>query len=263
MSKKYNYHKIEIFFSILWKAYYSKAKQSKMSRTIRNQTVVSPENWMKDKNGSIFIKYIPNNITKTDLRAIFSYVGNISRIDIVNIAENGSGRRAFLHFTSWNDENPTSVEFRSTVANMYPTHIDFWSPEYNFMFSLTLNSRPIPTAELNVFQMQDWMQRLNDEFVDYKTNAECQITHLMNENSELRNVINEMRNDMANMRYAFHFMMQQQEQPTIDVKKTECVLDILHNKEKEEEMEMFDLDSVEAGVKRERDPLIYQRVASV
>jgi len=218
---------------------------------------------MKDKNGSIFIKYIPNNITKTDLRAIFSYVGNISRIDIVNIAENGSGRRAFLHFTSWNDENPTSVEFRSTVANMYPTHIDFWSPEYNFMFSLTLNSRPIPTAELNVFQMQDWMQRLNDEFVDYKTNAECQITHLMNENSELRNVINEMRNDMANMRYAFHFMMQQQEQPTIDVKKTECVLDILHNKEKEEEMEMFDLDSVEAGVKRERDPLIYQRVASV
>jgi len=218
---------------------------------------------MKDKNGSIFIKYIPNNITKTDLRAIFSYVGNISRIDIVNIAENGSGRRAFLHFTSWNDENPTSVEFRSTVANMYPTHIDFWSPEYNFMFSLTLNSRPIPTAELNVFQMQDWMQRLNDEFVDYKTNAECQITHLMNENSELRNVINEMRNDMANMRYAFHFMMQQQEQPTIDVKKTECVLDILHNKEKEEEMEMFDLDSVEAGVKRERDPLIYQRVVSV
>jgi RNA recognition motif-containing protein len=235
-----------------------------MSRTIRNQTVVSPENWMKDKNGSIFIKYIPNNITKTDLRAIFSYVGNISRIDIVNIAENGSGRRAFLHFTSWNDENPTSVEFRSTVANMYPTHIDFWSPEYNFTFSLTLNSRPIPTAELNVFQMQDWMQRLNDEFVDYKTNAECQMTHLMNENSELRNVINEMRNDMANMRYAFHFMMQQQEQPTIDVKKTECVLDILYNKEeKEEEMEMFDLDSVEAGVKRERDPLIYQRVVSV
>ena len=219
---------------------------------------------MKDKNGSIFIKYIPNNITKTDLRAIFSYVGNISRIDIVNIAENGSGRRAFLHFTSWNDENPTSVEFRSTVANMYPTHIDFWSPEYNFTFSLTLNSRPIPTAELNVFQMQDWMQRLNDEFVDYKTNAECQMTHLMNENSELRNVINEMRNDMANMRYAFHFMMQQQEQPTIDVKKTECVLDILYNKEeKEEEMEMFDLDSVEAGVKRERDPLIYQRVVSV
>ena len=217
---------------------------------------------MKDKNGSIFIKYIPNNITKTDLRAIFSYVGNISRIDIVNIAENGSGRRAFLHFTSWNDENPTSVEFRSTVANMYPTHIDFWSPEYEFMFSLTLNSRPIPTAELNVFQMQDWMQRLNDEIVDYKTNSECQITHLMNENSELRNVINEMRNEMANMRYAFHFMMQQQEQPIIDVKKTECVLDILHNKEKEE-MEMFDLDSVEAGVKRERDPLIYQRVASV
>jgi len=217
---------------------------------------------MKDKNGSIFIKYIPNNITKTDLRAIFSYVGNISRIDIVNIAENGSGRRAFLHFTSWNDENPRSVEFRSTVANMYPTHIDFWSTEYEFTFSLTLNSRPIPTAELNVFQMQDWMQRLNDEFVDYKTNAECQITHFMNENSELRNVINEMRNEMVNMRYAFHFMMQQQEQPTIDVEKTECVLDILHNKE-EEEMEMFDLDSVEAGVKRERDPLIYQRVARV
>ena len=71
-----------------------------MSRISQNQKpVVDLESWLNSKNGSIFIKYIPNEMNKTSLYDMFDSVGNIERIDIVNIGENGSGRRAFVHFS--------------------------------------------------------------------------------------------------------------------------------------------------------------------
>jgi RNA recognition motif-containing protein len=85
-----------------------------MNSTRNNQNCVTPEKWMNDKNGSLFIKYIPNDITKTILRDIFGFLGKIARIDIVNISENGSGRRAFIHFHEWNNE-PYSKLLRKSI----------------------------------------------------------------------------------------------------------------------------------------------------
>ena len=279
-----------------------------------NQNCVTPEKWMNDKNGSLFIKYIPNDITKTTLRNIFNFVGKIARIDIVNISENGSGRRAFIHFHEWNNEEPFSLNLRKSICENYPTHIHHVDIKFSpFVFSITLNSRPIPTSELNVFQLQDWNQRLNDEFCDYKKESEAKIEYLTQQNQQLFTMFHQMNQEMMFMKstmmmesnnlnfYESPFVIDDEE---IHYEDEEChwvkeqnmmddfqdeierihdnplfdeynqdeiddeidnrlIQDEIENRLIQDEIEMFDLDSAEAGMRRLRDPLIYQKSTEV
>ena len=217
-----------------------------MSRTVRNeQQSITPESWLNTKNGSLFVKYIPNHIDKTSLRSIFNFLGQIARIDIVNISENGTGRRAFIHFHEWND-NEESLYLRKNIASSYPVHFIYPNEFYNFQFSITMNTRPIPTTELNLYQIQDWNQRLNDEFCDYKKKTESKIASLLQQNNMLFNMFNELRNEMMTMKIQFS-------------NSDKVTPDSSMNYFKEEEIQLFDLDSVEAGIRRVRDPLIYEK----
>lgn len=285
-----------------------------------NQNCVTPEKWMNDKNGSLFIKYIPNDITKTSLRNIFEFLGKISRIDIVNISENGSGRRAFIHFHEWNKE-PSSVLLRKSICENYPTHIHHSNIQISpFVFSITLNSRPIPTSELNVFQLQDWNQRLNDEFCDYKKESEAKIEFLTEQNRQMLSMFHQMNQEMMFMKSMMvmqpnhlnfnesPFVIEDEEihyeDEEIHYEDDECdwvkeqdmmdefqdEIDRIHdnplfdeynqdeiddeidnqfiqneinNRLIQYEMELFDLDSVEAGMRRLRDPMIYQKSTEV
>ena len=276
-----------------------------MSRIVRNQqSSITPDSWVNDKNGSLFIKYIPNHVTKTNLRDMFNFLGKISRIDVVNISENGSGRRAFIHYSEWNNTNESFL-LRSNIADCYPTHFQHWDEIYSFEFSITLNCRPIPTTELNLYQIQDWNQRLNDEFCDFKKESQNKIDHLTNENEYLNEVIHQMRNDIQNIKHSMTFLTVPQFQPIHYVDEVqyseetdiqyaddhcswlqeESVLDEFEDEmerihenplfddenqdlieiaidselKTNDEIEFFDLDSVEAGMKRERDPMIYNR----
>lgn len=299
-----------------------------MSRIVRNQqSSITPDSWVNDKNGSLFIKYIPNNVTKTNLRDMFNFLGNISRIDVVNISENGSGRRAFIHFSEWKNTNESFL-LRSNIADCYPTHFQYWNEEFSFEFSITLNCRPIPTTELNLYQIQDWSQRLNDEFCDFKKESQNKIDHLTHENEYLNEVIHQMRNDMQNIKQSMTFLTVPQfqpiqyvdevqyidevqyadedqyidevqyldevqyseetdiqyadehciwiqeesvldefedemerihENPLFDEQNQDLIEEAIDSERNDDEMEFFDLDSVEAGMKRERDPMIYNR----
>ena len=172
-----------------------------MSRVYRNEKpVVDVNQWFKNPNGSIFIKYIPNHITKTDLRDMFNFLGVISRIDVVNIASygGGSGRRAFIHFTEWK-QNEDSLDIRSQITHNYPRHTQVMMD--SFEYSVTLNSRPIPSTELNTQQLSDWCQRLNDELVDFKATASAEIESVKAENAELRKMISDNQAIMNFNRY--------------------------------------------------------------
>jgi uncharacterized protein YdiU (UPF0061 family) len=166
-----------------------------MSRTqFQVQTpVVDVTRWMNESNGSIFIKYIPNHITKIDLRRIFEFLGIVSRIDIVNIANGGTGRRAFVHFSKWN-RTELSFGIRDLISKNYPMHTSYFSIPDNLDFSITLNIRPIPSAELNPQQLSDWSQRLNDELVDFKDSTASQFSEVISENAELRKMVTDMMN---------------------------------------------------------------------
>ena len=59
-------------------------------------------------------------------------------------------------------------------------------------------------------------------------------------------MINELRNEMMTMKIQFS-------------NSDKVTSDSSMNQVKEEEIHMFDLDSVEAGMRRVRDPLIFER----
>ena len=169
-----------------------------MSRVYRNEKpVVDVNQWMCNPNGSIFIKYVPNHIMKSDLRSMFDFLGFISRIDIVNIAEGGSGRRAFIHFSSWK-ESEDSFDLRNQIANRYPVHTQVFMN--SFEYSITLNSRPIPSTELNPQQLSDWSQRLNDELVDFKKETATQIAVLLAANAKLASMVETVTTESALLR---------------------------------------------------------------
>jgi hypothetical protein len=170
-----------------------------MSRVYRNEKpVVDVNQWIRNPNGSIFIKYIPNYISKTNLRQMFDFLGTISRIDIVNIADGGTGRRAFIHFSDWK-ANADSEDMRNLIAKNYPLHtivnID------SFEYSITLNSRPIPSTELNTQQLSDWSQRLNDEFVDFKRAMTEENEALKKETVRLTTLVGDLYEKMNSMFY--------------------------------------------------------------
>ena len=238
---------------------------------------VNTDRWMSDNNGSIFIKNIPNHMDKTQLRSMFDFLGKVSRVDVVNIGEGGSGRRAFIHYSEWNDTDE-SWDFRIDIADSYPVHFQMPSEIHQYTFSVTLNSRPIPQAELNPQQLSDWSQRLNDELNDFKTMTNMRINGLSTENAMLRN---ELENMKATMSFFFSpiedgsdsdtismvdFMddsviqYNRANDPMYDENMDEIQNDI--DTQKQEEMVMFDLDSVEAGLRRDRDPMIFERSVS-
>ena len=296
-----------------------------MSRVYRNEKpVVDVNQWMNNPNGSIFIKYIPNHITKTNLRNMFSFLGVISRIDIVNISDGGSGRRAFIHFTEWTP-NEMSLNVRTDIAKKYPIHSPLIMD--SFEFSITLNIRPIPPTELNPQQLSDWSQRLNDELVDFKTSTTENIDRLVAENAGLRNELNSIKTTLAFFMnqplqpYYYQPFQPYYEQPIESYyyddpdqpeeeycemeshfpsefpDLTEGDLAVMEEFEKEieidelrtvgeqtcdennmdeitdmmdsviidvaDECDIFDLDSIEAGFKRARDPLIFERSVRV
>lgn len=175
-----------------------------MSRISQNQKpVVDLESWVNSKNGSIFIKYIPNEMNKTSLYDMFDSVGKIERIDIVNIGENGSGRRAFVHFSEWKNTN-VSFNLRREITSNYPIHIPFFYN--NFEYSITLNSRPIPKSTLNCDQLTDMNQRLNDELVDARDEFRKEVAELKEENGKLRELTDYLMNEMKNLKESIQFM---------------------------------------------------------
>ncbi len=245
---------------------------------------VNTDRWMSDNNGSIFIKNIPNHMDKTQLRSMFDFLGKVSRVDVVNIGEGGSGRRAFIHYSEWNDTDE-SWDFRIDIADSYPVHFQMPSEIHQYTFSVTLNSRPIPQAELNPQQLSDWSQRLNDELNDFKTMTNAHINGLSTENAMLRN-------ELENIKAAMSFFLSppiedgsdtismvdfmddsviqynRANDPMYDENMDEIQDDIdakawiIDIEKQEEELVMFDLDSVEAGLRRHRDPMIFERSVS-
>lgn len=260
----------------------------KMSRIYRSEKpVIDVNQWMNHPNGSIFIKYIPNNITKTELRNMFSFLGLISRIDVVNISDGGSGRRAFIHFSQW-IANDTSVAVRTNIAQNYPVHTPLIID--SFEYSVTLNSRPIPPADLNPQQLSDWSQRLNDELNDFKTITNARIDGLSTENAMLRNELENIKatlsffmqpyGEQQEIEYPYEFtgltegdlvaMEEFEEEIDTDELRTvgdetcdENNMDEIDVHLEDGEMSFVDLDLVEAGLRRSRDPLIFERSVSV
>jgi hypothetical protein len=132
---------------------------------IQDKPEVDLTEWFHAPGKSLYLKYLPYNMTKQDVFAAFKFAGKINRVDIVNSPPNGATyRMAFIHFEYWYS-NEYSMDFRSEIVRAYPKSIVRFAAAHELSaISVTINIRPIPKTDYNVEQLSDMFHRLQEQF---------------------------------------------------------------------------------------------------
>ena len=127
--------------------------------------------WFNGPNGSIFLKYVPQDMTKQEIRKAFQFLGRINRIDIVlNKTPRASGsysiyRMAFIHFDYWYS-SAQSLEVRHHIVHCFPRAYQLYSLTAMRELSITINTTPVPKTTYNLDQMSDMLQRLQEDYYE-------------------------------------------------------------------------------------------------
>ena len=113
-------------------------------------------------NNSLFIPMIDFSVTKNQIKQIMEeYFGKVSRIDFVSFnSDNGSGRRAFIHFASWYKNDYAKCVRYNIETN---GHYDMLLPVYGatpingmaakYTVRLLINKNPVPETEQTIQQV--------------------------------------------------------------------------------------------------------------
>ena len=113
---------------------------------------------------SLFIPKIDFSITKNQLKEYMEkYVGKVSRIDFVSFnSDNGSGRRAFIHFTQWyNNDFAKTIRYYIEMDGFYDLllgQLMDGAPATNnnnskYIVRLLINKNPVPETEQTIQQV--------------------------------------------------------------------------------------------------------------
>jgi hypothetical protein len=106
-------------------------------------------------NNSVFIPSIDFNITKNQIKEIMEeHFGKISRIDFVSFnSDNGSGRRAFIHFSEW-FKNPYANGVRGNIEiNGFHDMLLPLPSNNKYKVRLLVNKNPVPETEQTIQQV--------------------------------------------------------------------------------------------------------------
>jgi hypothetical protein len=103
-------------------------------------------------NNSIFIPAIPFAVTKNQLKdAMESNLGPVHRIDFATFnSDNGSGRRAFVHFDHTYQTDFTKV-MRQEIAQK--GHFDVYYPMLRTNLRIMMNKNPVPETDKTIHQV--------------------------------------------------------------------------------------------------------------
>ena len=124
-------------------------------------------------NNSIFIPKIDFSVTKNDIKKIMEeYFGKVARIDFVSFnSDNGSGRRAFIHFSEWyiNDYSKF-VRFTIETKGHYDMLLPINGANPNnsssvakYTVRLLVNKNPVPETEQTIQQVASNMDFMGEK----------------------------------------------------------------------------------------------------
>jgi len=137
--------------------------------------------WFHSPNGSIYLKFVPQDMTKEDIHEAFEFAGPINRVDIVNSVPNkttgSTYRMAFIHFDYWYSTG-ASLEFRHNIMASFPKECRMHSLVACRELSVTINTRPVPKTNYNVDQLSDMFHRLQEQFTTTVEKQAQEITEL-------------------------------------------------------------------------------------
>jgi hypothetical protein len=175
--------------------------QTKVSTSSSKQEVSIQEKW----NNSIFIPAIPFAVTKNQLKeAMESNIGTVHRIDFATFnSDNGSGRRAFVHF-----DHTYQTDFVKTLRQeiVQKGHFDVYYPMLRSNFRIMMNKNPVPETDKTIHQVAsdiDFMGekiRLHEETFLRENEQICdlqkEIHLLQEENKSMKQFMENMYHSM-------------------------------------------------------------------
>jgi RNA recognition motif-containing protein len=154
-----------------------------------DQQSIDNSAWFHSPNNSIYLKFVPQDMTKEDIHATFEFAGPINRIDIVNSAPNkttgSTYRMAFIHFDYWYS-NVDSIDFRQHIISAFPKECRMYSPVAMRELSVTINTRPVPKTNYNIDQLSDMFHRLQEQFTTTVEKQAQEIAELKEEVAHLK-----------------------------------------------------------------------------
>lgn len=174
-------------------AKYNNKNQNKVLTQVKEVT-----SW----NNSIFIPAIPFAVTKNQLKeAMESNLGKVHRIDFATFnSDNGSGRRAFVHFDQMHPTDFIKV-LRQEISQK--GHFDVSYPRYNMTLRILMNKNPVPETDKTIHQVASEI-----DFIGEKIRLHEETFLLMQEkNKALEEENKSMKQFMENM---FHMMKSQE-----------------------------------------------------
>lgn len=169
-----------------------------LQRTVSNHTPesttrypdINPRIWATSDGSSIFVKWIPDEMTEADAHRFFETYGQIDRVEIIYKMKDGKkiGRMLFVHFICWNvtflpdsiaQNHPEPVELEYCVTNRY-------NSEKIYKLKCCMNIRPIPKVDYTTTQLTDMFENLSKKFADFQMETTSIFELQKSENDRLR-----------------------------------------------------------------------------
>jgi hypothetical protein len=121
---------------------------------------------------SLYVEWVPDELTKEDAMKYFSSLGFVSAVDFVK-QKTGKARMMFVHFDSFHEKHNYEVNnIASAHPNAYELPISFptKNPRYSKEYKLRcrINTKPIQRVEYNAAQLTDMVDRLRKELEEVK-----------------------------------------------------------------------------------------------
>ena len=162
---------------------------------------IDPQMWATSDGSSIFVKWIPDEMSETDAQRFFETYGPIDRVEIVYKMKDGNkiGRMLFVHFVSWNDtflpdsiarNHPNPVELEYSVTTRY-------NNEKIYKLKCCMNIRPIPKVDYTTTQLTDMFENLSKKFADFQMETTSVFEAEKSENNRLRMKVAELEKRLS------------------------------------------------------------------
>jgi len=139
-------------------------------------------NWMYGEGSSVYVQWVPDELTWKGAMQFFEKYGTIDRVEFVPKVDSNRkqiGRMMFVHFEHMHDSN-----FAYAVTQAHPEPyclpIDVYGKYKMKQYDLKcrVNCRPVAKVEYNTHQLTDMFERMNERIT-------AELEALRKENTEL------------------------------------------------------------------------------
>lgn len=122
---------------------------------------------------SLYIEWVPDELTKESASLYFSELGNVTDVDFVK-HKTGKSRMMFVHFDGFHVKNEAII---NAIVSMHPNAFELpisfpsKNPNYHsreYKLRCHINTKPIQRVEYNPAQLTDMVDRLRKEIEELK-----------------------------------------------------------------------------------------------